>query len=48
MDSQFNAYALFETAIALDNQVRRRTQEVQQAMRSIEKAKQGRPRRRVC
>ena len=33
-----NAYALFETAIALDNQVRRRTQEVQQALRSVERA----------
>ena len=31
-DQQPNAYALFETAIALDNQVRRRTQEVQQAL----------------
>ncbi len=37
-DQQPNAYALFETAIALDNQVRRRTQEVQQALRSIERA----------
>ena len=36
-DQQPNAYALFETAIALDNQVRRRTQEVQQALRSIER-----------
>jgi signal transduction histidine kinase len=40
VDSQFNAFSLFETAIALDHQVRRRTQELQQAMRSIEKAKQ--------
>ncbi|MGO8738561.1 ATP-binding response regulator [Rhodoblastus sp.] len=39
VDSQFNAFSLFETAIALDHQVRRRTQELQQAMRSIEKAK---------
>jgi signal transduction histidine kinase/CheY-like chemotaxis protein len=39
VDSQFNAFSLFETAIALDQQVRRRTQELQQAMRSIEKAK---------
>ncbi|MGO9423625.1 ATP-binding protein [Roseiarcus sp.] len=37
-DQQPSAYALFETAIALDNQVRRRTQEVQQALRSIERA----------
>ncbi len=37
VDSQFNAFSLFETAIALDHQVRRRTQELQQAMRSIEK-----------
>ena len=35
-----NAYALFETAIALENQVRRRTQEVQQALRSVEQANQ--------
>src|SRR5208283_968991 len=39
VDSQFNAFSLFETAIALDHQVRRRTQELQQSMRSIEKAK---------
>ncbi len=39
VDSQFNAFSLFETAIALDHQVRRRTQELQQAMRSLEKAK---------
>jgi hypothetical protein len=26
VDSQFNAFSLFETAIALDHQVRRRTQ----------------------
>jgi two-component system, sensor histidine kinase len=39
VDRQFNAFSLFETAIALDHQVRRRTQELQQAMRSIEKAK---------
>jgi len=37
-DQQPSAYALFETAIALDNQVRRRTMEVQQALRSIERA----------
>ncbi|MGO4871798.1 MAG: ATP-binding protein [Roseiarcus sp.] len=37
-DKEFNAYSLFETAIALDNQVRRRTHEVQQALRSIERA----------
>jgi signal transduction histidine kinase len=39
VDSQFNAFSLFETAIALDHQVRRRTQELSQAMRSLEKAK---------
>lgn len=39
VDSQFNAFSLFETAIALDHQVRRRTTELQQALRSIEKAK---------
>ena len=37
-DQPPNAYALFETAIALDNQVRRRTAEVQQALRSVERA----------
>ena len=37
-DQSPSAYALFETAIALDNQVRRRTQEVQQALRSVERA----------
>ena len=46
VDSQFNAFSLFETAIALDHQVRRRTQELQQAMRSIERPR-GRRRRRV-
>ncbi len=40
VDRQFNAFSLFETAIALDHQVRRRTQELQQAMRSVERAKQ--------
>jgi two-component system, sensor histidine kinase len=39
VDSQFNAFSLFETTIALDHQVRRRTHELQHAMRSIEKAK---------
>ncbi len=37
-DQSPSAYALFETAIALDNQVRRRTQELQQALRSVEQA----------
>ena len=37
-DQSPSAYALFETAIALDNQVRRRTAEVQQALRSVEQA----------
>jgi len=39
VDSQFNAFSLFETAISLDHQVRRRTAELSQAMRSLEKAK---------
>ena len=39
-DQSPNAYALFETAIGLDNPVRRRTQEVQQALRSVEQANQ--------
>ena len=41
VDSQFNAFSLFETAIALDHQVRRRTRELQQAMRSIERSNEA-------
>ena len=37
MDQQFNAFALFETAIALDHQVRERTQQLRDALHSIEK-----------
>ncbi len=37
-DQSPSAYALFETAIALDNQVRHRTQELQQALRAVEQA----------
>ncbi|MFO1151787.1 MAG: hybrid sensor histidine kinase/response regulator [Alsobacter sp.] len=39
MDHQLNAFTLFETAIALDSQVRRRTQELQVALRSLERSK---------
>lgn len=38
IDQQFNAYSLFETAIALDNQVLSRTQQLQEAMRAIERS----------
>ena len=37
MDQQSNAFSLFETAIALDHQVRSRTQQLQEALRSIER-----------
>jgi two-component system, sensor histidine kinase len=36
MDHQLNAFALFETAIALEGQVRRRTTELQETLRSLE------------
>ena len=37
MDQQSNAFSLFETAIALDHQVHSRTQQLQEALRSIER-----------
>ena len=36
-DQQLNAFSLFETAIALDQQVRYRTQQLKQALQSLEK-----------
>ncbi len=36
-DQQLNAFSLFETAIALDQQVRDRTQQLKQALQSLEK-----------
>jgi signal transduction histidine kinase len=36
-DQQLNAFSLFETAIALDQQVRDRTQQLKQALHSLEK-----------
>jgi len=41
MDQQFNAFALFETAIALDHQVRERTQQLREALHSIEKTNES-------
>jgi signal transduction histidine kinase len=41
MDQQFNAFALFETAIALDHQVRERTQQLRDALHSIEKTNES-------
>jgi signal transduction histidine kinase/CheY-like chemotaxis protein len=41
MDQQFNAFSLFETAIALDHQVRDRTRQLREALHSIEKANEG-------
>ncbi len=38
MDQQFNAFSLFETAIALDQQVRERTRQLRDALHSIETA----------
>ena len=38
IDQQFNAFSLFETAIALDHQVLNRTQQLQEALRSIERS----------
>jgi signal transduction histidine kinase len=37
IDQQFNAFSLFETAIALDHQVLDRTRQLQEALRSIER-----------
>jgi two-component system, sensor histidine kinase len=36
-DQQLNAFSLFETAISLDQQVRSRTQQLKQALQSLEK-----------
>src|SRR5262252_8697079 len=41
MDQQFNAFSLFETAIALDHRVRERTRQLREALHSIEKANDG-------
>ncbi len=38
IDQQYNAFSLFETAIALDHQVLNRTRELQAALRSIERS----------
>jgi two-component system, sensor histidine kinase len=38
IDQQFNAYSLFETAIALDHQVLNRTRQLQDALRAIERS----------
>ena len=38
MDQQANAFSLFETAIALDHRVLERTQQLQEALRSIERS----------
>lgn len=38
MDQQFNAFSLFETAIALDHQVRDRTHQLREVLHSIERA----------
>ncbi|MEZ2147489.1 hybrid sensor histidine kinase/response regulator [Bradyrhizobium sp. DN5] len=41
MDQQLNAFSLFETAIALDRQVRDRTHQLREALHSIERANEG-------
>ncbi|MBR0975654.1 MULTISPECIES: hybrid sensor histidine kinase/response regulator [Bradyrhizobium] len=41
MDQQLNAFSLFETAIALDHQVRDRTQQLRDALHSVERANEG-------
>ena len=38
IDQQFNAFSLFETAIALDHQVLNRTRQLQDALRAIERS----------
>ena len=38
IDQQYNAFSLFETAIALDHQVLNRTKELQAALRAIERS----------
>ena len=45
MDQPINAFSLFEAAIALDHVVRRRTDELQAALRSIERSTE---RKAVC
>lgn len=41
MDQQLNAFSLFETAIALDHQVRDRTRQLREALHSIERANES-------
>ncbi|MGP8122830.1 MAG: ATP-binding protein [Xanthobacteraceae bacterium] len=41
IDQQFNAFSLFETAIALDHQVRSRTRQLQDALRSLERSNES-------
>ena len=41
MDQPANAFSLFEAAIALDNRVRRRTVELQAALRSVERTNEA-------
>ncbi|WP_426410310.1 ATP-binding response regulator [Bradyrhizobium ganzhouense] len=41
MDQQLNAFSLFETAIALDHQVRDRTHQLRDALHSVERANEG-------
>jgi signal transduction histidine kinase/CheY-like chemotaxis protein len=41
MDQQLNAFSLFETAIALDHQVRDRTQQLRDALHSIERTNES-------
>lgn len=41
IDQQYNAFSLFETAIALDHQVRSRTRQLQEALRSLERSNEG-------
>jgi len=41
MDQQLNAFSLFETAIALDHQVRDRTYQLREALHSVERANEG-------
>jgi signal transduction histidine kinase/CheY-like chemotaxis protein len=41
IDQQYNAFSLFETAIALDHQVRSRTSQLQEALRSLERSNEG-------
>ncbi|MBB4263439.1 MULTISPECIES: hybrid sensor histidine kinase/response regulator [unclassified Bradyrhizobium] len=41
MDQQLNAFSLFETAIALDHQIRDRTHQLRDALRSVERANEG-------